>query len=379
MITVLWVLTGLYVFFILFLRFGATKLKQWETKQVTANTEFTIVVPVRNCEHQLADLLKSVAKLKYPHDRFEVLLVVDASQDGSVSVCREFLQDHPDIHGEIIPADSQCTHSRKAAVETGVVASNFEYIVVIDAGCILPEGLLAAFNAHLVREGAEMLVGPVAFSQQKMSKKMGFLFNFQALDLIARQAITQGGFGIEKPFLAGSKNLCFSKSAFTAVNGFLRDEISQSGDFNLLLRKFLNSGFSVTYVKNPAATIRIPPCETWKGFLSRRILLLSTSTASISPFGKGIGLLIFLTNFALVLGVPAMLYGLLEPQYYFLAFVFKFNADFLLLYPASTFLKMEGPMRSYLWYSMAYPFISSWTGLQVLLTRILKKDSSTKR
>lgn len=367
---VLWVLTVVYVFFILFLRFGTSKLKQWETEHFTANVDFTIVVPLGNSENHLPVLLKSVAQLNYPKDRFEVLFINNGSEDAPVAICEEFFRGHPGIQGNIVISNPD-TFSEETAIEAGIEASNSEYILVLDASCMLPKGLLAAFNAQILRAGTDMLVGPVAFPSVNMGRKMGFLTNFQALDLIGRQAATQGGFGVEKPSLSYSSNLCFSKSAFDSVDGFLEGGIGNAGDSNLLLKKFIDAGLSVTYVKNPAAVVRTFPVESWKGFLSRRSQETTTSTASIHPFGKGIRFLIYLTNIAFVLGIPAMLFGLVAPQHYFLAFVLKFNADFLLLYPTSTFLGMESPMRSYLWCSMVYPFFISWMGLQALFSGIL--------
>lgn len=73
---VLWVLTATYVFFILFLRFGMTKLKQWETQHFTANTRFSIIIPFQNEEHNLPTLLKSIAALDYPKDRYELIFEI---------------------------------------------------------------------------------------------------------------------------------------------------------------------------------------------------------------------------------------------------------------------------------------------------------------
>lgn len=367
---VLWVLTATYVFFILFLRFGMTKLKQWETQHFTANTRFSIIIPFQNEEHNLPTLLKSIAALDYPKDRYELIFVDDDSQDESAVVCREFLKTNPEIQGRVITLSPNSKFSKKTAIESGIQAADYEYILTITADCILSEGHLSALNAQLLHDKVDMMIGPLAYPVLEMREKRGFLSDFQSLDLLSLQAATQGSFGVGKPFLCSDANLCYSRMGFEAVNSFLENKQVGSGDDIFLLEKFIKADLRLAYVKNPAAVVRTRPHDNWRDLFSQRASWAAKTTGYINPFGKWIGLLVFLTNLALVLGIPAMLFNLLEPQHYFFAFVFKFNADFLLLYPMASFLNMESPMRRYLWCSVFYPFFSSWLALKSLSLRL---------
>lgn len=366
---VLWVLTATYVFFILFLRFGMSKLERWETEHFTANTRFSIIIPFRNEEHNLPTLLKSIAALDYPKDRYELILVDDDSQDESAVVCREFLKVHPDIQAQLLTGASRAS-SIMTAIESGIQAANYEYILRIDAHYILPEGHLSAFNAQLLHDKVDMMIGPLAYPILEMREKRGFLSDFQSLDLLSLQAATQGSFGVGKPFLCSDVSLCYSKIGYETVKGFSENHKGVGEDNNYLLEKFLKADLRLAYVKNPAAVVRSPRQDNWKEVLSQRADWVTKTTANKNALGKWIGLLVFLTNIVLVLGIPAMLFNLLEPQYYAIAFVFKFNADFLLLYPMASFLDMESPMRRYLWCSVFYPFFSSWVGLKSLFLRL---------
>ena len=63
---------------------NSSDVTAWSDPQVS------IIVPFRNEEEKLPALLEKVEALKYPRDRFEIILVDDHSEDQSCAVVREF-------------------------------------------------------------------------------------------------------------------------------------------------------------------------------------------------------------------------------------------------------------------------------------------------
>jgi glycosyltransferase involved in cell wall biosynthesis len=53
-----------------------------------SSPDISVIVPVRNGEHQLPHLLGALAKQTLPRDRFELLVVDDCSTDGTVELLR---------------------------------------------------------------------------------------------------------------------------------------------------------------------------------------------------------------------------------------------------------------------------------------------------
>ena len=87
MVFVLFFILLLYSAFIVQLLFGFNKLKYFEKTEKPPQTSFSIIVPFRNEEKNLPKLLKSIANLNYPVEKFEIILVDDFSSDASERVC----------------------------------------------------------------------------------------------------------------------------------------------------------------------------------------------------------------------------------------------------------------------------------------------------
>ena len=75
MVFVLFFILLLYSAFIVQLLFGFNKLKYFEKTEKPPQTSFSIIVPFRNEEKNLPKLLKSIANLNYPVEKFEATCV----------------------------------------------------------------------------------------------------------------------------------------------------------------------------------------------------------------------------------------------------------------------------------------------------------------
>ena len=70
---VLYLIAAIYVVFIAQLIYGFNKVKTFEITEVNPKTTFSIIVPFRNEAKNLPKLLKSISKLNYPKELFEIL------------------------------------------------------------------------------------------------------------------------------------------------------------------------------------------------------------------------------------------------------------------------------------------------------------------
>ena len=68
-----------YLLNIIWLIYGFTKVKTFESENSQPITKFSIIVPFRNESEDLPKLLQSISILNYPNNLFEVILVDDAS------------------------------------------------------------------------------------------------------------------------------------------------------------------------------------------------------------------------------------------------------------------------------------------------------------
>lgn len=91
--------------------------------------EITMICAVYNMEGYIGECLQSMADQTYSD--FKLILVDDCSTDDSLSICRQFQKDHPDMEIEILVNESNLGVS--GSWERGVLASNTPWIYIIDA------------------------------------------------------------------------------------------------------------------------------------------------------------------------------------------------------------------------------------------------------
>ncbi|HET8753654.1 MAG TPA: glycosyltransferase family 2 protein, partial [Salinimicrobium sp.] len=229
--------------------------------------------------------------------------------------------------------------------------SNNKFILTTDADCEVPEKWLQEFDEFLQKNSVKMLAGPVKIA----FPKKGFLKLFQELDFLSLQAASIGSFGIEKAFLCNGANLCYEKESFLKLNGFEGNEHFAGGDDIFLLEKFETAGMKTAFLKSKSAVVSTSAQLTIKSLFSQRIRWAG-KTSAVDGIGKWVGLIVFLMNFSLILGLFLVLFGILQTEVFFIFFLLKFNVDFILIYRSAIFFEKENIMKNYFWCSFLYPF-----------------------
>jgi glycosyltransferase involved in cell wall biosynthesis len=184
MIIILFCILFLYLLAICWLIYGCSQVPVYTKKEVTPKTTFSILVPFRNEAENLPILLESIAKLKYPKDLFEVLLIDDASEE-------KFQIPNSKFQITLTNSIRQSNSPKKDAITTGIPLANNEWIVTTDADCVVPENWLLTMDDYIQNHTVEMIAGAVTYDC-----KPSFLHHFQQLDLTSLQGATIGSFGI---------------------------------------------------------------------------------------------------------------------------------------------------------------------------------------
>ncbi len=351
-------ITILYLCLILGLRYGFGKVLPFKSNSgSTGITKFSIVIPFRDEEKYLRALLYSLNALNYSKSCFEVILVNDASIDGSLSVIQDVVNETGGVLDlKVISNLRKSNAPKKDAITTAVSQAAYEWIITTDADCIVPKMWLESFNAIILQTPAQCIAGPVSYSNGS-----SFLNKFQILDLLSLQATTIGGFGLKRPFLCNGANFAYTKSLFTSVEGFKGNTSISSGDDVFLLEKALqNDSNTVFYLKNEAAIVQTEAQPTWRRLIEQRKRWAAKTSAYNTLFAKFTGLLVFFMNMCVLTAVVATGFNALSTAMCLGILVLKFVVDALLIYKAAAFYKQKHVFKVYLLSACLYPLFSCY-------------------
>lgn len=160
--------------------------------------EISVIVPVRDGAGHLAALLDSLAAQTLAAERFEVIVVDNASRDGTSAVARRA--------GALVVHEPVPNRSR--ARNRGVKAAGSDLFAFTDADCVAHPGWLDTLLG--CGTSAPLLAGPV---RTTTGDPPNAVERFEALWRFSQESWTQQGW-------AATANLRVRRDAFAAVGGF---------------------------------------------------------------------------------------------------------------------------------------------------------------
>ncbi|MDP2087820.1 MAG: glycosyltransferase [Flavobacteriaceae bacterium] len=349
----------LYLMLMLFLTIGIGNLKVFNPSETNCQNSFSIIVPFRNEQIHLKALLNSFKNLNYPLENFEIILVNDTSTDNSFQIVQQFMELYPTIQIRLIQHNIQTISPKKTALENALKVSQYEWIITIDADCIVPKNWLKTYDNFIQSSNCDMVVAPVIFTSDRT-----FFQDFQQLDFLSLMGATQGGFGFGFPFLCNGANLCYRKAVFIEVHGFEGNKNIASGDDIFLMEKFLKRNkSSVKYLKNRDVIVQTQPQNTLRGFINQRIRWAAKTVAYENKAGKLVGIIVLSMNLWLFLSFLLLSLKWISFPKIFLIWMLKMGVDYLLLFVISQFYHTKISIAKYFLFSFIYPFYTVIVGV----------------
>ena len=326
--------------------FGFDKIQTTTTKDFQPQTNFSIIVPFRNEEKDLLNLLNSISNLNYSNNLFEIVVINDDSDDNSVAIFNKWQIDNSAIKSKLLQNVRTSNSPKKDAISTAVLQIQDNWIITTDADCVVNKNWLLAFDNLIQNSIFEMIAAPVSISNKK-----GFLNYFQFIDLLSLQGTTIATFGIKKPFMCNGANFAYTKKLFLELNGFQGNDKIASGDDVFLLQKALKFyPNNVAYLKNKDAIVLTKPEKNWSKLFIQRVRWASKTGSYDGFFGKFLAIIVLLTNLNIIFGI-----FIFKPQNLFFYFLIKLLIDIILLNKTNRFIsdqKFTFPIIS----SLFYPF-----------------------
>jgi GT2 family glycosyltransferase len=189
--------------------------------------DVSVVIPVRDGSSSLPALLQSLASQDLADDRYEVIVVDNASRDGTAAVAA--------AHGARVVSEPK--PNRSGARNAGVRAARSELFAFIDADCrATPQWLGALLSC---RDRAPLVAGRVAIETRPSPNAIE---RFESRWRFKQEAGVSQGW-------AATANLLVRREAFEAIGGFdvTYRHIGEDVDFCLRAGR---AGFGLDFCKS---------------------------------------------------------------------------------------------------------------------------------
>jgi len=349
--------------------------------------KITVVVPFRNEEACIANLIQDLIGQELPPEFVEVILVDDHSTDRSSEIISSCLPavaiTNSRSEGEplIVSTSSlgfggrgrtqfsyaslpEGREGKKQAIMLGVEQAGGEIIVTTDADCRLPIHWLQSIATSFHDENVKMVFGGVRIKEDK-----SFFSKLQALEFCSLIGTGAAMAGLGLPILCNGANLAFLRSAFLEVKGYNGNLDVPSGDDEFLMRK-IDRRFPGSIRFQPAgdSVVETKPLESVKGLVDQRLRWAGKwkhSESQLSQF-TAVFIFVFQTSF-LVLWFAPLLNWI---SGYLTLFLIsgKMIFEYTFLFQVGTFLRVRPRLFHFLVLQFLYPFYVMYIGVASLFT-----------
>jgi len=351
----------LYILILAILFWGNLKVPEFFSEENTSEkTKFSVIISFRNEAEHLPELLISLQKINYPKDCFEVIFVDDESEDDSVEVIRKVistpLNDQPnEIQFQIIKNVRKSNSPKKDAITLGVSKAKYDWIVTTDADCEVPSNWLQAFHSFIIKKQPLLIAAPVGLLNQK-----SLIGKYQIFDLLSLQTVTMGSFGMNNPLLCNGANLCYKKEIFQSLQGYEGNNHIASGDDIFLLEKVNNKyPNKIHFLKSKEAIVTTKTEDNWMDLITQRIRWASKTSKQNNWVSKLIGLVVFLCNLLLIIGLILSFLDTNYLSYLLLFWMLKLIIDFLFIISTASFFGNKIKFLHFIFSSLLYPIITT--------------------
>ena len=230
-------------------------------------TEFSIVMITRNRGDDIRYALNSIKAVRYPADRFELIVVDNGSTDNTAEVVRRTLGDAPFNWNQ----ESEGIKGICRARNRGARAAGRKWIMYIDDDAIIPSGWLSAYaDAIAAYPGAAVFGGPAVLSPSIVRpwwwcSKFDLTMSCQDY---GRELITypEGA----HPY---GLNMVIRRDVLMRAGGFdtvLDDVLSSFADETELFIRLMKQGDQLVYVPGASVIHAVSQDRfNWKTYMSR--------------------------------------------------------------------------------------------------------------
>lgn len=343
MVILLVFLAFAYLFLITHFVSGWKRLPEQKTDDIALSLYLTVIVPFRDEEQNLTNLLNSLKVQTY--SQFQLILIDDHSKDNSYAIANSYLDIFPDLL--LLKANSE---GKKKALRQAIDHAKGELIVCTDADCVFESNWLKSIAEFQKKEQADFLVGPV-----KMTYGKDIFTRLQALEFISLVASGAGAIGVGIPILCNGANMAFTPTAWEQ-NGKNITENEASGDDMFLMMSVKKNGGKIGFLKSKDALVSTYPNKSLSEFLNQRKRWVSKSKSYRDWQVIAVAGLVFCLNLFILLACFVGIFNVNIWSILLVVWLLKMLVDACLLIQTADFFSIKRLLVLIPLLSVIYPF-----------------------
>ena len=367
MVVIIFIVFVLYAGLLKMLYSGFVKIiEQRPTETIKATQTLSVIVPFRNEELNISQLLSDLFAQQYPTEKFEILLVNDHSEDQSMLKAEEVINTSSFSNCIFI---QPAKFGKKAAITEGVKHATGNVIVTVDADCRVGADWLKSINAMFVDENVKMVFGPV-----RIESGNSIFSNMQSIEfssLIGSGAASMA-YGI--PIMCNGANLAFRKEIFDKVSGYEGNTQIASGDDEFLMRKIArNFPSGIKFNNYKQGVVSTNPQSSLSEFTAQRIRWAGKWRAYQDVKSKILAVFIFSFH-VLVLSLPFfVLRGKFPLLFISVLILGKAFIEYKFLHLVTRWLGIRWHWPAFILLQITYSLYAVVTGLAALFVKPMWK------
>ncbi len=225
-----------FLFSVFLIILGMGILRSWKTTDVK-ELNYSIIIACRNEEQNLPKLFHSLKSLDYPTEKFEIIIVDDASTDDSLNLIKAFCEQQPNARFFHLKEKNIEYLGKKAALKLASDNAKFEILLFTDADCSPKPNWINSYNNYFTDK-----TGFVAGSYEEINTS-----SFRRFCNQISSAIYASTIGLGFPFSAAGGNMAVRKEAFEQVGGYEKIKHNIAGDDKQLLNLINKTSWEIRY------------------------------------------------------------------------------------------------------------------------------------
>ncbi len=281
---------------------------------VNKKNKISVIIAAKNESENISVLIESLARQSYPKNLIEVIIVDDNSSDDTFNKAVSSASKYSNFR--ILKTTDNAFSGKRAALQTGIDASEYPLVLITDADCKPEEKWIEKMNAKF-NEGYDFIFGLAPFYSTKT-----FINKLARFENLWTHVLTFSFARMGIPYSAAARNFGFKKFSFLKTGGYTNTTETLSGDDDLLLREAVKHKMKIGCTTDISASVLSKTPNSYTDYLKQKARHTSTSHHYLLKHKILLGMW-HLSNLTLLL---CIFFGWMVPvMFYFLLIKFLLN------------------------------------------------------